>query len=212
MLSPQVTHRAQPTAPAVRAWTRPPARLRGDRPSQPGAARGARPHAQRLRGVEAARRPRAGGCGASTSPPRSLSASGVTRLLEGLEEDGLVVRATCPHDRRVAYAQLTDEGALRLQAASRSRGVDPRLARGHADRRARRARGAPRQVRGRSRQYGSSTSLTSRPSEFASRTRRRGPRGAAGRRGCASRARSRRAPGAARERARRRSGACDSPP
>jgi len=48
----------------------------------------------------------------------SLSASGVTRLLEGLEEDGLVVRATCPHDRRVAYAQLTDEGALRLQAAS----------------------------------------------------------------------------------------------
>ena len=48
----------------------------------------------------------------------SLSASGVTRLLEGLEEDGLVVRATCPHDRRVAYAQLTDEGALRLRAAS----------------------------------------------------------------------------------------------
>jgi DNA-binding MarR family transcriptional regulator len=48
----------------------------------------------------------------------SLSASGVTRLLEGLEEDGLVERATCPHDRRVAYAQLTDEGAMRLQAAS----------------------------------------------------------------------------------------------
>lgn len=48
----------------------------------------------------------------------SLSASGVTRLLEGLEEDGLVVRATCPHDRRVAYAQLTDEGAERLRAAS----------------------------------------------------------------------------------------------
>ena len=48
----------------------------------------------------------------------SLSASGVTRLLEGLEEDGLVVRATCPHDRRVAYAELTDEGALRLRAAS----------------------------------------------------------------------------------------------
>lgn len=48
----------------------------------------------------------------------SLSASGVTRLLEGLEEDGLVQRATCPHDRRVAYAQLTDAGAGRLQAAS----------------------------------------------------------------------------------------------
>jgi MarR family transcriptional regulator, 2-MHQ and catechol-resistance regulon repressor len=48
----------------------------------------------------------------------SLSASGVTRLLEGLEEDRLVVRATCPHDRRVVYAQLTDEGATRLGAAS----------------------------------------------------------------------------------------------
>jgi DNA-binding MarR family transcriptional regulator len=48
----------------------------------------------------------------------SLSASGVTRLLEGLEDDGLVERATCPHDRRVAYAQLTGEGATRLRAAS----------------------------------------------------------------------------------------------
>ena len=48
----------------------------------------------------------------------SLSASGVTRLLEGLEEDGLVQRATCPHDRRVAYAQLTGEGAARLRAAA----------------------------------------------------------------------------------------------
>lgn len=48
----------------------------------------------------------------------SLSASGVTRLLEGLEADGLVRRATCPHDLRVTYAQLTDEGAARLEAAS----------------------------------------------------------------------------------------------
>jgi DNA-binding MarR family transcriptional regulator len=48
----------------------------------------------------------------------SLSASGVTRLLEGLEEEGLVERTSCPQDRRVAYAQLTDEGAARLRAAS----------------------------------------------------------------------------------------------
>jgi DNA-binding MarR family transcriptional regulator len=48
----------------------------------------------------------------------SLSASGVTRLLEGLEEDDLVERATCPHDRRVAYAQLTIAGVESLQAAS----------------------------------------------------------------------------------------------
>jgi DNA-binding MarR family transcriptional regulator len=48
----------------------------------------------------------------------ALSASGVTRLLEGLEEDGLVERTTCPHDRRVAYARLTDAGAARLRAAS----------------------------------------------------------------------------------------------
>jgi DNA-binding MarR family transcriptional regulator len=48
----------------------------------------------------------------------SLSASGVTRLLEGLEEEGLVERTSCPHDRRVAYAQLTDGGAARLRAAA----------------------------------------------------------------------------------------------
>lgn len=47
-----------------------------------------------------------------------LTPSGVTRLLEGLEEAGLVARASCPGDLRVAYAQLTDEGAERLEAAS----------------------------------------------------------------------------------------------
>src|SRR5919202_6277185 len=36
-----------------------------------------------------------------------LTASGVTRLLEGLERAGLVDRVTCDHDRRVAYAVLT---------------------------------------------------------------------------------------------------------
>jgi DNA-binding MarR family transcriptional regulator len=47
-----------------------------------------------------------------------LTPSGVTRLLEGLEEAGLVVRASCPEDLRVTYAQLTDAGAERLEAAS----------------------------------------------------------------------------------------------
>jgi DNA-binding MarR family transcriptional regulator len=47
-----------------------------------------------------------------------LTPSGVTRLLEGLEEAGLVARASCPEDLRVAYAQLTDAGAERLEAAS----------------------------------------------------------------------------------------------
>lgn len=47
-----------------------------------------------------------------------LTPSGVTRLLEGLERAGLVERAACPDDLRVCYAQLTDEGAERLEAAS----------------------------------------------------------------------------------------------
>lgn len=47
-----------------------------------------------------------------------LTPSGVTRLLEGLERVGLVERAACAADLRVTYAQLTDEGAARLEAAS----------------------------------------------------------------------------------------------
>ena len=47
-----------------------------------------------------------------------LTPSGVTRLLEGLEAAGLVERTTCPNDLRVAYAQLTDAGAEKLEAAS----------------------------------------------------------------------------------------------
>jgi len=47
-----------------------------------------------------------------------LTPSGVTRLLEGLEETGLVARASCPEDLRVTYAQLTDAGAETLEAAS----------------------------------------------------------------------------------------------
>jgi DNA-binding MarR family transcriptional regulator len=47
-----------------------------------------------------------------------LTASGVTRLLDGLERDGLVAKATCSEDARVTYAVLTDAGAERLQLAS----------------------------------------------------------------------------------------------
>jgi DNA-binding MarR family transcriptional regulator len=47
-----------------------------------------------------------------------LTASGVTRLLSGLERNGLVERATCSADRRVTYAALTAEGRRKLEAAS----------------------------------------------------------------------------------------------
>ena len=47
-----------------------------------------------------------------------LSASGVTRLLDGLEREGLVEKGTCSVDARVTYAVLTDAGAERLALAS----------------------------------------------------------------------------------------------
>ena len=49
-----------------------------------------------------------------------LSASGVTRLLDGLEQQGLVERAACSTDRRVVYAVLTDNGLDRLRTAAES--------------------------------------------------------------------------------------------
>jgi DNA-binding MarR family transcriptional regulator len=48
----------------------------------------------------------------------ALTPSGVTRLLEGLEHAGLVKRTSCPSDLRVVYAELTDVGAAKLEAAS----------------------------------------------------------------------------------------------
>ena len=47
-----------------------------------------------------------------------LTPSGITRLLQGLEDAGLVERATCPTDLRVTYAQLTDAGRETLEAAA----------------------------------------------------------------------------------------------
>jgi MarR family transcriptional regulator, 2-MHQ and catechol-resistance regulon repressor len=49
-----------------------------------------------------------------------LTASGITRLLDGLEEVGLVERATCASDRRVSYAVITETGRTRLESASQS--------------------------------------------------------------------------------------------
>ena len=47
-----------------------------------------------------------------------LSKSGVTRLIDRLQERGLVLRAACPSDRRVVYAGLTKEGAVAADAAA----------------------------------------------------------------------------------------------
>jgi DNA-binding MarR family transcriptional regulator len=47
-----------------------------------------------------------------------LTPSGVTRLLDAMERDGLVTKGACSVDARVSYAVLTDAGAERLGGAS----------------------------------------------------------------------------------------------
>ncbi len=49
-----------------------------------------------------------------------LTASGITRLLDGLEKRGFVARESCATDRRVVYAVLTDAGLAKLRQASKS--------------------------------------------------------------------------------------------
>jgi DNA-binding MarR family transcriptional regulator len=49
-----------------------------------------------------------------------LSPSGITRLLDGLQKQGYVERATCESDARVAYAVLTDDGHAKLKNSSGS--------------------------------------------------------------------------------------------
>ena len=49
-----------------------------------------------------------------------LTASGITRLLEGLERAGYVRKGQCASDARVTYAVLTDAGLAKLKAASRT--------------------------------------------------------------------------------------------
>ena len=46
-----------------------------------------------------------------------LSASGMTRLVDRLEREGLVGRERCPEDGRGYFAVLTEEGERRLQEA-----------------------------------------------------------------------------------------------
>jgi DNA-binding MarR family transcriptional regulator len=55
-----------------------------------------------------------------------LTASGITRLLEGLERSGYVVKETCASDARVSYAKITDDGRekLRVAGVTHLRGID----------------------------------------------------------------------------------------
>ncbi|MBB4920309.1 MarR family winged helix-turn-helix transcriptional regulator [Streptosporangium saharense] len=46
----------------------------------------------------------------------SLSTSGVTRVVDRLEREGLVVRQACATDRRASYAAITQAGTDRLAA------------------------------------------------------------------------------------------------
>jgi DNA-binding MarR family transcriptional regulator len=46
-----------------------------------------------------------------------LSRSGLTRLVDRLERDGLLERCSCTHDARGSYACLTDSGRERLEEA-----------------------------------------------------------------------------------------------
>ena len=50
-----------------------------------------------------------------------VSAPTATRMLAGLEREGLVARAPCTADRRVVHVALTDEGRARV-LAKRARG------------------------------------------------------------------------------------------
>ncbi len=49
-----------------------------------------------------------------------LTSGGVTRLVDRLTEAGYVARFQCPSDRRVQWAQLTEEGVRLLTAALRT--------------------------------------------------------------------------------------------
>jgi DNA-binding MarR family transcriptional regulator len=47
-----------------------------------------------------------------------LTASGITRLLDGLQRAGFVEKASCSSDARVSYAKLTDAGREKLEEAA----------------------------------------------------------------------------------------------
>ena len=48
----------------------------------------------------------------------NLSPSGITRLLDRLEDQGLVGKGECKSDARVSYAILTDDGHAKLRDAA----------------------------------------------------------------------------------------------
>jgi DNA-binding MarR family transcriptional regulator len=48
------------------------------------------------------------------SAQTSLSTSGITRVVDRLERDGLVTRASCDTDRRGTWARITDAGSARI--------------------------------------------------------------------------------------------------
>ena len=55
-----------------------------------------------------------------------LTASGITRLLDGLERCGYVEKATCASDARVSSAKITDQGRAKLDEAAETHlaGID----------------------------------------------------------------------------------------
>jgi DNA-binding MarR family transcriptional regulator len=53
-----------------------------------------------------------------------LSASGITRLLDGLERAGWVEKGTCRSDARVTYAVLTEAGLAKYRGARTSHLAD----------------------------------------------------------------------------------------
>ena len=53
-----------------------------------------------------------------------LTASGITRLLDGLEQCGLVEKQRCDSDARVTYAALTKEGLRKIADARSSHAAD----------------------------------------------------------------------------------------
>jgi DNA-binding MarR family transcriptional regulator len=53
-----------------------------------------------------------------------LTASGITRLLDGLESCGLVAKERCASDARVTYAVLTKAGVKKIEEARESHVAD----------------------------------------------------------------------------------------
>jgi DNA-binding MarR family transcriptional regulator len=55
-----------------------------------------------------------------------LTASGITRLLDGLERAGYVEKASCSEDARVSYAKVTESGRAKLREAGETHlaGID----------------------------------------------------------------------------------------